>query len=547
MSKFFLYADPESQAILSEDSEKLILLGSDFAYGNFGDILQHTNSLEFAKKNKRYRTISIFAAEAISSPEFPQWARQHYGTDAIIFVSAVPYFFRDAAPNVDLVTKIRGISGIWMYGGGFLNAFWGEFVLGVVEYFLDRFPNVPYWISGQQITPPFQSRVCEHAQHYKPQLFGVRDIESYKSMRTVGYEPRFSFDDATEALQKLGVETLKRSNQGVFAHFNVSDYTSNSDTSSALSNELKALQPYVSSGEDLTIFQAFRDRRENVKDAREAIKWLETDFPFSDYRFIELAALCYPSLKNTLGRPLSGAFGYSCSYHVALWLQLSGVPCYLRSRNTFYNQKANALGVSQTYQEFLEEPKLTNHGENLERREEWLSSLSHALDTIPAIKAGALFNWAKENDKAWQYYFKGTPTLEEKLEWQTNHAANLSNELTLQRDHAESIERELSAIKGENTEPHGRLEALSAQLTEVGNDAHQQRERVEVAERELGAFKSENVELRDQLETVSAQLSAVFASRSWRLTRGLRVLGRLFRGEFGLVWASIQQRFQRDK
>ena len=85
------------------------------------------------------------------------------------------------------------------------------------------------------------------------------------------------------------------------------------------------------------------------------------------------------------------------------------------------------------------------------------------------------------------------------------------------------------------------------QLTEVGNEAHRQRAHAEGAERDLDAFKSENVELHGRLEALSAQLSAVLASRSWRLTRGLRVFGRLFRGEFDLVWSSIRQRFKRDR
>ena len=117
MSKFFLYADPHSQAILAEDSEKLLLIGGDFGYGNFGDVLQHANALDFAKKNKRYRKVSVFNTEVISSPEFPAWARSNYQTDAIIFVSGVPHVFRDAVPGIDPVQVIRGLSFMWMYGG----------------------------------------------------------------------------------------------------------------------------------------------------------------------------------------------------------------------------------------------------------------------------------------------------------------------------------------------------------------------------------------------------------------------------------------------
>lgn len=526
MSKFFLYADPHSQAILAEDSEKLLLIGSDFGYGNFGDVLQHANALDFAKKNKRYRTVSVFNTEVISSPEFPAWARSNYQTDAIIFVSGVPHVFRDAVPAIDPVQTIRGLSFMWMYGGGFLNAIWGEHVLGVAEYFLERFPSIAYCISGQQITPPFQSRVCEHAKRYKPKLLGVRDDASFHAMTEAGYQPNFSFDDASEALQVLGGEILRHSDSGALAHINLSDYTANDADSHSMAQELFELKSNLPPGVELTFLQAFRDRRENVRDTREAIKLLEAGFPFADYRFVELSAFCYPGSKIALDRFVSGAFGYSCSYHVALWLQLAGIPCFLRSRNAFYDQKAIALGVTQSFNEFLESPQLTDHSSNLGRREEWLVRLGNVLDHAPEIKSEFKFDWSNEKDQAWLYYFKGTPTLEEKLKWWTKHATDLANE---------------------NTELHGRVDGLSVQLTEVGDEAHRQRERAEVAERDLGEARSENAELHGRVEALSTQISLILASRSWRLTRGLRVIGRLFRGEFGAVFAALRQRYTRHR
>ena len=108
-------------------------------------------------------------------------------------------------------------------------------------------------------------------------------------------------------------------------------------------------------------------------------------------------------------------------------------------------------------------------------------------------------------------------------------------------------ERDLGATRSENVELQGRVTALSAQLTEVGDEAHRQRERAEVAERDLGATRSENAELHGRVETLSTQISVILASRSWRLTRGLRALGRLFRGEFGAVFAALRQRFTRHR
>lgn len=487
MSKYFIYADPESQAVLSDDSEKIILIGSDFGYGNFGDVLQHVNALKLIRGRKRFRTVSVFSTEVISSPDFPAWAKQHYQTDAVIFVSGVPHFFRDADPGIDLVPAIRGLSGLLLYGGGFLNAMWGTFVLGVAEYFLDRFPDISYWISGQQITEPFETSVLEHARRYQPGLLGVRDQHSFGLLKAGGYIPDFSFDDATESLLALGQGTLRKAQRGLFLHFNLSDYTENASSAGELVLELDSLRRSLIAGEDVTILQAFRDLRENVKDTREAIKRLESGFPLVDYRFVELPPLCYPGSNSALHRPLAGAFGYSCSYHVALWLQLSGIPCWLRSRNSFYDQKAIALGVRQTLPEFLESPALTDHRENLERRDEWLVRLTGALDVAPAVKADFEFDWSECKDRAWLYYYKGTPTLEEKLQWWTDHASQQSRQL------------DESALK---------IESLSHDLEVAVAEAQWERNRADVAE---------------------FQLRQVLSSHSWRITRPLREIAHYFR------------------
>jgi hypothetical protein len=44
---------------------------------------------------------------------------------------------------------------------------------------------------------------------------------------------------------------------------------------------------------------------------------------------------------------------------------------------------------------------------------------------------------------------------------------------------------------------------------------------------------------------LSGQLATIVSSRSWRLTRGLRVLGRLLRGEIGFVREGLRRTFKR--
>lgn len=41
MSQLHFYADPHSASVLAGSGAKAVLVGSDFGYGNFGDVLQH--------------------------------------------------------------------------------------------------------------------------------------------------------------------------------------------------------------------------------------------------------------------------------------------------------------------------------------------------------------------------------------------------------------------------------------------------------------------------------------------------------------------------
>ena len=145
----------------------------------------------------------------------------------------------------------------------------------------------------------------------------------------------------------------------------------------------------------------------------------------------------------------------------------------------------------------MQSPKLADHRSNIARRANWNEKLQKHLQSIQHVNNCLIFEEIEDGPAPWPFYYKGQPTLQDKL-----------------------VEAE--------------------QVTKW------HRERAEGAERDLSVAKDENVELLGRLEALSAQLSAVLASRSWRLTRGLRVFGRLFRGEFDLVWSSIRQRFKRD-
>jgi len=511
MRKIYLYADEASRRVLLSQSQKIIAIGGDFGYGNFGDVLQHVNALKAIKHSGKYDTIAIMAAKAMSHQQFPSWVLDAYKTDAVLFVADYPLLLSETDPKISPVGEINNLAGVCLYGGGFLNAMWGDYVLSVVEHFLQCDPKIAYWVSGQQITPPFQGRVLDHIKAFQPQLFGVRDELSLQILTEQGFEADYSFDDAAEALTSLNERIHVRRGEGLFLHLNSSDYTANTSLQYGLGRELARLANCEAANKGVTAFQAFRDTRQDVFDTIETIKRLDYLFPFHSFRAVDLVGLVFnPGNKSRIPE-FEADFAYSCSYHVTLWLQLAGIPCWLRSANSFYDQKSRALQVTQGLENFLKSPKLADHSYNLERRAAWNEKMQMYLLSLEPIQNCLRFDEIKDGPAPWPFFYKGKPTQQEKL----NDAERL------------------------NRSQQARVEALTAQLTELGNEAHGQRERADLAERHRD-------ELQARGEALTAQLTRVLSSKSWRFTSGLRFILRLLRGEIVSVRAVLRRAFMRN-
>jgi hypothetical protein len=517
MSSVYLYADEASRNVLLDDKQKVILIGGDFGYGNFGDVLQHITSVNIVRKLKRFSTVSVIAANAIGFKEFPEWARQNYRTDAVIFFSDYPLILDKTSPALAPLGEIRNLSAVHLYGGGFLNDMWGDIVLGVTEYFLSLAPHATYLVSGQQITHPYQSRVARHIEVYKPALFGVRDELSHQWLRNAGFDPLYSFDDATEALIDLTKNLRLERGSGLLMHINASDYTGRDGTIRSLQNDLLQLSTHSAKSPKVTLFQAFRDVRYQVNDSLETVKLLDFQFPFNDLRLVGLPGLTYGNEAESVLEPIQGEIGYSCSYHVALWLQLAGIPCWLRSNNPFYDQKSRALQITQDLKSFLKEPQLADHRTNLERRAQWRTAFDKVLENTTEVRKVSRIIPSEGGPAPWPFFFKGRPTVDEKIN-------------SAQKENRQLIER---------------LEGLSTLLTEVGHEAHAQCKRAEEIEKRLNSAQEKNRQLIERLQRSENDYQQVVQSRSWRLTRPLRAVSRFIthghfdsRGQIGLYGAA---------
>lgn len=98
----------------------------------------------------------------------------------------------------------------------------------------------------------------------------------------------------------------------------------------------------------------------------------------------------------------------------------------------------------------------------------------------------------------------------------------------------ERLQREHELATAELAETRRQIVALHGVIARLGSDA-----------RSRGALSAPDAE--HSLTELQAQYEAILRSRSWRLTRGLRVAGRLLRGEFGDVKESFLARRRERK
>jgi hypothetical protein len=460
-AEFHLYVKAEQKPVLESAEHKTFLLGGDFGYGNFGDILQCCNTIAFHRSVSQSKIVAVLAVEAITDEDFVHRASNRYDVDAVIYISRTPWQFNELCP----VNTIRNAGLVHFYGGGLINVLWGPYVLKVASYLLERLRPTGYVISGQQVSAPLQFALIDHCRVFQPLLVGVRDSSSQALMEKAGLEASFTFDDASESLLSLARRLPLLCDRGLLTHLNLSVYTRNLSSDPTLRAELKKLAAAPEARDGLTVVQAFASRQFDVCDSFESIKQLATDFPFHDYRLLDLVRLI-DSGCDILSTPIKAAIGYSCSYHVALWLQLAGIPCWLRSGSSFYSQKQDALQVSQSLGQFLASPHLADHRESLERRQGWLENLERTLHDLPL--ASGLSEPAVPqpgNAPAWTYRGKAT------------RMARMAELVDAQR-----------AELGDFSE---RVVALSRSTTRLGSELHERNHAFWLLEQERDRFGRE--------------------------------------------------------
>ncbi len=470
MARLIFYTDEASMALVTGRKPVVILVGGDFGYANFGDVLQLKSVVNFYRAQTDLNPVPVYSLEAIPDSGYVDRIKKLIGVDALLFLSAEAVDV--ARLGLIPVPSISCLSVVHLYGGGYLNDRWGEYVLDVAECFLDKSECITYLISGQQVGEKVRARLLDHIDRFRPRLVGVRDFESLDRLESWGVPARFSFDDAYEPLLDLANQVPKIRKNRVIGHINLSPYASDSVGEKAQMLVAAFREIMVRYPEhELVMVNAYNDRRSAVMDSLASIVELENEFPYKDYCVLDLVDGAY---SGNISRPelLSSEVAVSCSYHVTLFLHIAGVPCWLFAQNAYYDQKAGALNGMESYEEFLQKPVIPDYSERIDLREAWLRELGNVIEVRgPEVDAIALSLDVDAIDSLSPFKFKprGHEALERQLAEQAeqlqelrNYCDDLRSSLQQSLAYQEELERSRRAQSGQIDELRSYVDSLEA-------------------------------------------------------------------------------------
>jgi len=356
-----------------EDFEKLkqlkkksvFLIGGYNGYGkNFGDLLELKNTASFYR-NREYNVFTLMHIQAISNENW-------FNDFKILFPEVIPIFWgkvnNEKSLNLKEIKKTDiSFEILHLYGGGFLNEFWGRVVIQSVEEAFFTFEIKRYLITGQQISEKVIDAFKKHISIFNPQLIGVRDKYSLFLLKRAGIlNAIYSGDDAWELLEKLSKhfkKYIKRGNDFAIFHFNLSNYVISEDVNSHLNEIRKLILTIKKRGiRKFLFFHAYDRNSILVKDTLRSLEYLEILKWIPCLKIISipwvLPFLNSPSnldvfIEENSLRDIRVKYAFVNSYHMGMFIANLSIPVYLFSHNTYYKQKGREFSNQETSFDFL--------------------------------------------------------------------------------------------------------------------------------------------------------------------------------------------------
>jgi hypothetical protein len=389
----YFYADQQTKEFLQSNAERVYLYGGSGGFSNFGDIIQLKGTILFHHQRTALAPVLVMFISSLEHSTYVSTLKHWYGCDHIIFVSN--NLINATKSGLSLISAIAPGGLLHVYGGGFLNKYWGETMIENVRSFMDLFDIADYVVSGQQIDKDSVDVIHERLLSKKePILFGVRDRESLKHMKKVLTGPlEFSFDDVTEIFDawvrksklsfRLRLINRLRS-KAVLLHMN-SSYYAVADKSKLLVKirDIRKLFP----GNRMIVLQSYNDSRLSTSDSLQTLVQLGDSFPYTDYKVCNLALMAlkinakqgsYPNLVGLFG---SAELCVAASYHTAMLAAFFSIPSHLMSENEYYAQKQKGLLLEPNFEKFLKDPSKSRpkYDDELKSRKNWINKLESSI------------------------------------------------------------------------------------------------------------------------------------------------------------------------
>jgi len=479
----YFYTLSETNAKLFQNQSKQILFlagGYNGYYFNFGDLLQLKGALNWHKKEDPNTLIlPLIHLAPISGKAFIEELFSYFETSDFVFYAFEDEDFKEKIPKLflqplHLPTKLPTIN-FHIYGGGFFNHFWGNFMLRVIEGVLNSFPVDHYIISGQQIGREFAPILAEHFRKYQPDIIGCRDPLSIEILSKHGILAYFSSDDSFEELlgvvkkikDSSDVESVFNRNFSFALNINLSYYVFSSFTQEQKESSLEEAEAFFErfdrllnllssklKKEGIPIFvDSYLTRKDEVQNMWASIKKSLLTKYFPKFLGIDLAGALLKGELDKAGSILRLApFFIANSYHSAFFGKMLGIPTYLMSFNEYYLQKQSGLEVKQrTLEEFLnEDPKIILKEQkeiiqtHREARTKWLEELKKILSIE---SKGIFFRMLRYYEEEFKHLQSKLDDYEVKLEEKDRLIESLQEENALLRSQNASLSEEIIHLK----------------------------------------------------------------------------------------------------
>lgn len=474
--------------------KKVLLNGSFDGWLNFGDILQLRGVINFYQK-KGFKPYILLNRACLQSPIQLELLKNSF-TENLVFYDNGRFLDHNLEELSELTIDI-----FHLYGGGFFNLYWGRTKLEIVERALNYFKPARYFITGQQVSKDFLAYLKKHLKVFKPEVFGVRDLESLSYCKEEGIKAEFSFDDSAEYILevrekiKKGYESSGLKGEGLsekkvlFLHLNFSYYTLEKEEDIWAFRE--RIKPLLKEADEVILVKSFQNYSIEVKDTFRAVDYIFLTHEKPIGRFLDLASFSLRENWEELGSSFPELFSekalcISNSYHTALFFTFLGVPSFLIKLNPYYQQKGAELWDGRLPEGGFE--NLSQYRERqmealctlLEKRKEFLEKFSALLESAPFEERG-------EEEK--EFTFLEVPSYSEERVECDNWVNFFRNALSWYKEEREKL-----------IEYAKKIEYQASRLWEktVG------------LEKELETLMAEREKYRDELEKI-------YRSRGWKV------------------------------